>query len=105
MDPLIIRYLLKAKGMSLTDIARSQPSRSTKKPLSLASVCQVVDGKSRSRRIEKAVAKAVGLPLHEVFPDWYESDGSHVDTRTKSRMSTAEALARMRSTLDHLEAA
>lgn len=104
MDPLIVRYLIKAKGMSMTDIARSVKNRSTKKPLSLASITQVIDGKSRSRRIEEAVAAALELPMHEVFPRWYAADGSAIDG-SKKQASTTEALARLRSALSQLEAA
>ncbi len=39
--------------------------------VSEAAVSLVIDGKSRSERIRKAVAKAIEQPVHKVFPsEW-----------------------------------
>jgi lambda repressor-like predicted transcriptional regulator len=46
----------------LTDIARSCK-------VSPASVARVIDGQSTSDRIQRVIAKAIGQPVEDVFPE------------------------------------
>lgn len=36
-----------------------------------SAVCQAIHGKSRSARIEKRISEITGLPLHQLWPQWY----------------------------------
>lgn len=94
MDALLIKYALRAKGLSIAAIARSCTNATTGDPLSEKSVRAVVQGESRSARIERLIATLLGLPLHNVFPRWYAEDGSRIKTR-KPFGATVEQIARL----------
>ncbi|MGH7554898.1 MAG: helix-turn-helix domain-containing protein [Longimicrobiales bacterium] len=61
------KALLKAKGLTLSGLAKRY--RVTKGHLS-----RVLAGERRSPRLERHVAARLGLPLREVFPEWYRDE-------------------------------
>lgn len=61
MNPREIRAQLILRGIRQQDIADQLGVRAS-------SVSQVIDRKARSARIERAIARAIGRPVHEVFP-------------------------------------
>nr|WP_316629612.1 helix-turn-helix domain-containing protein [uncultured Brevundimonas sp.] len=64
-----IRDALALKGVSLSDIARSLE-------VSPSSVSIVSKGHRGSRRIEKAIADALGQPPESLWPERYGDDES-----------------------------
>ena len=56
--------LLRERGISLSDIARDLGKN-------LSVVSRVNRGQRRSRDIEEAIARALGLSLREAFPEWH----------------------------------
>lgn len=62
MSPTDLRVALLRAGVRQMDIARACGSAP-------ANVYAVVHGKTRSLRIERAIASALGLSLVEVWPD------------------------------------
>jgi len=64
-DPSTIKTWIKQANSSSHTIAKRckvQPS----------AVSQVVNGRTRSKKLESALAKATGRTLAELFPSWYE---------------------------------
>lgn len=59
-----IKWLLRARGSSLADIARALEVRPS-------AVTLVSKGRGRSRRIEQAIAQATGLHAAQLWPDNY----------------------------------
>ncbi|WP_303713518.1 helix-turn-helix domain-containing protein [Brevundimonas naejangsanensis] len=59
-----IRTALKKRGLSMTDIARRLDVTPT-------TVCMVSRGAGRSRRVEQAIADAIGFGPHEIWPERY----------------------------------
>lgn len=59
-----IRTALKKRGLSMTDIARRLDVTPT-------TVCMVSRGAGRSRRVEQAIADAIGFGQHEIWPERY----------------------------------
>ena len=62
MDPLDIQYQLRKRGISQDEIARRAKR-------SKALVSMVIHGKARNAHIERLIARAIGRPVAEVFPD------------------------------------
>ena len=58
------RALLQERGISLSDIARDLGK-------DLSVVSRVNGGQRRSREIEAAIARSLGLSMREAFPEWY----------------------------------
>jgi lambda repressor-like predicted transcriptional regulator len=58
------RALLRERGISLSDIARDLGKN-------LSVVSRVNGGQRRSREIEQAIARHLGLSVSEAFPEWY----------------------------------
>lgn len=65
MDPLERRIELIRAGVRPTDIAR-------KAGVTSSSVYRVLDNLSTSDRLQRLIAKAIGKPVREVFPERYE---------------------------------
>lgn len=65
MHPAQIKAALEMRETRLVDIA-SQCGGVTP-----GAVTRVVRGQSRSQRIEKRIAATIGLPLAEIWPQWY----------------------------------
>ena len=64
MKPLDIRIELMRAGVRQIDIAH-------KAKVSTASVAGVISGKTTSDRLQRLIAKAIGKPAAEVFPERY----------------------------------
>jgi transcriptional regulator with XRE-family HTH domain len=58
------KALLRQRNRTLKELAR-------RLGVSLGHVSRVVSGERHSPRIERAVARALGLSLREAFPEWY----------------------------------
>jgi transcriptional regulator with XRE-family HTH domain len=58
--------LLRERGVTLSKIARDLG-------LDLSSVSRVNRGQRRSSKIERRIARRLGLPLREAFPEWHLS--------------------------------
>jgi transcriptional regulator with XRE-family HTH domain len=65
------RDLLRDRGISLSDVARDLGKN-------LSVISRVNRGQRRSRTIERAIAERLGLPLTEVFPEWYADEAKAV---------------------------
>lgn len=52
----------------------SKIARRTKR--TLGHVSQVVSGTRRDPRVERAVARAIGMPLEEVWPEFYPQNAA-----------------------------
>ncbi len=61
MKPNYFKYLLSEKGGFLKDVAK-------KTGYSRAHVTLVLHGKRKNRAIQRALAKAIDLPVADVFP-------------------------------------
>lgn len=61
------RALLRERGISLSAIARELGKN-------LSVVSRVNGGQRRSRLIEAAIARRLGLSVTEAFPEWYADD-------------------------------
>ena len=61
------RALLRERGISLSAIARELGKN-------LSVVSRVNGDQRRSRLIEAAIARRLGLSLTEAFPEWYADD-------------------------------
>jgi hypothetical protein len=62
------RALLRDRGVSLSAIARALGKN-------LSVVSRVNGGQRRSRLIEQAIARHLGLSVGEAFPEWYDDEG------------------------------
>lgn len=74
MDALEITFSLRRVGSSQAEIARQLA-------VSRATVNQVVRGIERSRRVEAAIAKAIGKPLDRIWPAYYKTRRARRATR------------------------
>lgn len=92
MDPLLIRFALKKKGISICDVARGYVSARTREPVSEKTVRMVIDGKSRSQGIEQRIACLLEMSPQEVFPKWYSATGAR---KRKPYTRFTEYLARL----------
>jgi lambda repressor-like predicted transcriptional regulator len=61
---LEIRSELVKRGITNKFIAQSMDP-----PVSRQVITQVIYGQAKSARVQKAIAKALGQPLHEIWPD------------------------------------
>lgn len=62
MDPIDIRYLLSKNGLSQVDIAR-------KLKITRQVVCMVINNRKKSRRVRRAIARAIGKRVFDIWPD------------------------------------
>ncbi len=65
MHPAQIKAALEMRDTRLVDIAKQCGG------VTRGTVTRVVRGQSRSQRIEKRIAATIGLPLAEIWPQWY----------------------------------
>ena len=65
MHPADIKAGLEKRGMRISVLARHLN-------LDISTVSHVLKGRQRSRRVEMAIAEALGLPLEKVFPNRYK---------------------------------
>ncbi len=75
MNGYEIVYHLKRRGVKVKDIANQFG-------VSGPAVSQVIHGKDSSRRISEAIAKAIGMPVGQVFPK-YRSQSKRVGANDK----------------------
>lgn len=86
MHPALIKAVLKMRGVTQVDIARQCGNKSA------AVVYQVIEGISRSKRIENRIAAATQLPLTDLWPQWYGPDARPRGRRTHSAKQITDAL-------------
>jgi hypothetical protein len=77
MTPLQIKQALEEKEIRQIDVVVALGMPKTSRPI----VSAVINGTSRSRRVEKQISKITGLALHELWPDWYAPSGKAVKRR------------------------
>jgi lambda repressor-like predicted transcriptional regulator len=65
MHPAQIQAALKMRGISQVDVAKECGE------VSPTAVYQVIQGNSRSQRIEMCIARITGLKLAELWPQWH----------------------------------
>lgn len=85
MHPALINAALKMQGITQAEIARQFGK------LSSAAVYQVINGRSRSKRIENRISVLTRIPLAELWPQWYGA------TRGKNRVSVKDAANAVRA--------
>lgn len=71
MNPAEIKKALVDQDMTQLDVVKRLKMPLTARPI----VSLVINGKARSQRVEREIAKITGYPLHELWPDWYRQDG------------------------------
>lgn len=71
MKPFEITNVLQSHDVTQVDIAVSVQLPASSRTL----VSMVIRRLARSRRVEQAIAQHAQLPLHKVFPEWYEPSG------------------------------
>lgn len=74
MDSAAIKYELERRGLTQADVAMLLG-------ITDPSVSAVVSRRHRSELVERGIAAAIERPVHEVWPDWYASDGSRIRKR------------------------
>lgn len=97
-SPDFVIFALRSAGYRQTDIA-AQLDRS------VATVCSVVNGRARSKRIENRIATAVGLNLHQLWPQWYGPDNKPIKKRKPWRRIGAETVQALSDQLTDRKAA
>lgn len=85
MHPADINAALKKAGTSQAQLAR-------RLGVSHTAVCHVVNGRpnNRSRRIAKAISRASGISMKELWPDAYSRALSRSRPRAWTKPSTAQ---------------
>jgi len=63
MDPIDINYLIKKSPI------KSQANIARKLKVQRQTVNMVVHGKTKSRRIQRYIAKVVGIPTKDIWPN------------------------------------
>lgn len=85
MHPAQIKAAIQMSGSTIAAIAEVLE-------VERSAVGHVIHGRTRSARIEEAIAKVVRRPMHEIWPTWYAPDG-----RKKTRQTNQlEQLRRAR---------
>lgn len=87
MHPAMIQAALKMRGITQTQIAQECGR------VSDTAVHQVIQGRSRSRRIELRIAAATRLPLADLWPQWYGAQAK----RRRNPVSAAQLADALRS--------
>lgn len=77
-----IRMALLAAGYTQANIARACSVEAT-------TVSAVVNGRGRSKRIEERIALMTGLPLAELWPQWYGPEAAKRRLK-RQRMSPSQ---------------
>lgn len=76
--PAEIICALKLRGESLASLARNTTPKLSRKTLSWALV-------KPHARANKAIADFLGVPLHELWPQWFDAEGKLISTRPLPR--------------------
>jgi lambda repressor-like predicted transcriptional regulator len=74
MTPIQIVRALQSRQTTQAEVAEKAGLDIT----SRAQVSAVIHRRSRSQRIESAIASATGLGLHQLWPEWYEANGKRI---------------------------
>ncbi len=72
----LIQFLLKDRELTHEQIANEQG-------VSRSSVSEVIRGQCKSEKIERAVARAICLPVQDVFPNRYDAAGELLPRRRR----------------------
>lgn len=88
MHPAQIQAALKMRGVTQAQIAKTTGERE----LSKTAVYQVIQGRSRSKRIEMRIAEITGLRLADLWPQWYGPKASRRSAPVLSIAQVADAL-------------
>ena len=99
-SPEFVIYALRSAGFRQTDVAKRIDR-------SIATVCSVVNGRARSKRVENCIASLTRVPLERLWPQWY---GPNAIRRKKAltgaqRLENAKALVASLELLNVREAA
>lgn len=84
-QPTIIKYALALRGYKQTDVARECDVEPT-------TVGAVINGRSRSQRIERRIAAITGMPLAELWPQWHGPSARRSRRPTMSHAQVVESL-------------
>ena len=85
MKKSLIKFLLGEAEITQDEIA-------VHLEVSSSTVSQVICGQCKSQRIERAVAKAIGVPVQDVFPSRYNEHGEIVPYRRRKMKTNYDAL-------------
>lgn len=86
MHPALIKAVLKMRGVTQVDIAKQCGD------VSPAVVYQVIEGLTRSKRVELRIAAATQLPPTDLWPQWYGPNAKPRGRRTYSAKQISDAL-------------
>jgi lambda repressor-like predicted transcriptional regulator len=81
MHPADIKAALMKAGYSQTDVARECSVTPT-------SVSDVINGRSRSKRIENRISIILRAPKGDLWPQWYGPDGKPITRWRRSQGRT-----------------
>ena len=87
MHPAQIQAALKMRGITQTEVADQCDG------VTPTAVYQVIQGKSRSKRIEMRIAAITGMTLAELWPQWHGPQAN----RQRLSLSPAKVAATFRS--------
>lgn len=77
MTPLQIKKSLEDLDIRQIDVVTRLGLPKTSRPI----VSMVINGYSRSRRVEKEISDLTGHPLHVLWPCWYQKNGKAIKRR------------------------
>lgn len=77
MTPLQIKKALENLEIRQIDVVTRLGLPKTSRPI----VSMVINGNSRSRRVEKEISDLTGHPLHVLWPCWYHTNGKAIRRR------------------------
>lgn len=77
MTPLQIKKALEDLEIRQIDVVTRLGLPKTSRPI----VSMVINGNSRSRRVEKEISDLTGHPLHVLWPSWYRKNGTAIKRR------------------------
>jgi len=70
-----LKFMYRTNGLKIRSelvrlgITNKSIAQSMNPPVSRQVVTQVIYGQAKSSRIQKAIAEAIGRPVHEIWPD------------------------------------
>lgn len=79
MTPVEINNALQARGIRQIDVVTGLGMPKTSRII----VSNVIHRLSRSRRIEAEIARLIDMPLHVLWPEWYDAEPSKGAKRGK----------------------
>jgi lambda repressor-like predicted transcriptional regulator len=88
MDPVIIKASLHMHNHTQTLVAKQCGVAPT-------TVGCVINGRGRSKKIEKYIARAIGRKRHEIWPQWYDASGLPITRRRRPNPSALEDLMQL----------